>query len=596
VSVARIYRVGTPYNGTELDEIDFEQSADTMYLAHIDHAPTKLVRVSHTDWTFSSLTFGPTIATPTGVTATATTPNTDSQNGNNSYFPQGARYVVTAVNDDTGQESRRSAEVSVTNDLGLKRNYNTVSWTAVASANRYRVYKAESTGEFGYIGTTSQSSFRDDNIGADLNDGPPDLENPFPGVNDYPSTVSFFQQRLLFARTNNKPNAVWGSRTGNYENFDTSRPLKATDGLSFALVAGRVNAVNQLVSMSDLLALTSDSVFAVSGGQDGYLSPTNIVTNRENGRGSSRLPPLVVDNVCFYQTSVGNSVRTLGYTFESDGYTSNDMTIFSPHFFRDEAIMSWAYTQEPRSTIWAAREDGALLCFTWEQDQQVWGWTLCETDGAVESLCSVSENGEDRLYLTVRRTINGQERLFIERMASTHWGDVSDTCFMDCAVTFAFTSPATVLTNLFHLEGKSVVALADGAVIEDLVVQGGEVTLPQAASKVTVGLPYTASITTLPLAFQGKGGWVIAKPQQASTVVLRLVESRGIYAGPAEDKLDEVRSRQREPFGTPPALITGTVSATLQPHISAGVEVVVSAPYPLPFTLTTVLIDPSVSE
>jgi hypothetical protein len=305
MSVGRIYRTGSPYNASQLAELDFEQSADTMYLAHLDEPPTKLVRAGHTDWTFSTVTFQPGIAAPAGVGVVATTPNTDATNSGASYFPLQASYVVTAVDDDTGHESRASAVVSATNDLGLKRNYNTITWSAVAGAEHYRVYKSEVTSDFGYIGSTTQLSFTDNNIGPDLSDGPANAQNPFPTSNDYPSTVAFYQQRLGWGRTNNHPNAVYFSRAGEYENMDESRPLKASDALSFALVAGRVNAINQLVPMSQLLALTSDGVFSINGGQEGFLTPSNIVTSRQTGRGSSRLNPLVIDNVAFYQTAIG---------------------------------------------------------------------------------------------------------------------------------------------------------------------------------------------------------------------------------------------------------------------------------------------------
>ncbi|MFK5108688.1 hypothetical protein ACI394_29620, partial [Klebsiella pneumoniae] len=82
----------------------------------------------------------------------------------------------------------------------------------------------------------------------------------------------------------------------------------------------------------------------------------------------------------------------------------------------------------------AARDDGALLCFTWEQEQNVWGWTLCETDGRVLSVCSITEAGEDRVYLIVERVIAGQTRRFVERMASHAWSDSAECCFVDCAV------------------------------------------------------------------------------------------------------------------------------------------------------------------
>jgi hypothetical protein len=596
MSGARIYRAGSPYNAVELAELDYEQSADTMYLAHIDHAPGKLTRTGHTSWTFSTITFQPGVDAPASCSVTATTPNTDSANSGAAYYPKTSRYVVTAVDDDTGRESRSSPIASVNNSLNLIKNYNTISWASVSGAERYNVYKSDVTAEFGYIGTTDSLTFRDDNIGPDLSDGPPQAENPL--LADNPSTVTFFQQRLGWARSNNHPNAIWFSRSGEYENMDVSRPLKASDGLSFALVAGKVNAVNQMLALGqNLIALTSDSVFSVNGGQDGFITPSNIVTSRQTGGGSSRLNPILIDNIAFYQPAVGSTVRTLGYEFQSDGYNSNDVTIFSPHLFKGFTIKSWAYAAEPYSVVWAARSDGALLAFTWQQEQQVWGWTSCDIGAPVESLVSISENGEDRVYLTVIR--NGVR--YIERMASAFWETVDDACFMDAAVTYSFSTPTDTLLNLQHLEGQEVVAVADGAVVNGLTVTGGKVTLAEAASRVTVGLAFTSTVETLPLAIQTAQGWTIAKPQQVSQVSLRVVNTRGVLVGPAEDKLTEVKPRTNEAWGTPPSLHTGVLEAILQPMIrsgdrgDAGMTVVVQSADPLPLTLTQVLYDPNVS-
>lgn len=593
MSVARIYRVGSPYNGAELPEVDFEQSADTMFLAHLNHAPYKLVRTGHTNWTFTAVTFAPGVTTPSGVSAAATQPNTDAANGGNANFPQAARYVVTAVNDATGQESRSSAEVSATNCLTLLRNFNTVAWSAVSGATRYRVYKANNTGDFGYIGTTTGVSFRDDNIGPDYSEGPPQGQNPFAAAGDYPSTVSFFEQRLIWGRTSNNPNAVFASRSGEYENMDISRPLRASDAFSFKLVAGRVNAVNQMVPMDNLICITSDSLFKITGGQDGFLSPTSFNSKRQNGRGGSRLAPLVVDANAFYQTSVGNSIRAIGYEFETDSTQSNDVTIFSPHLFRGFSILSWAYAQEPRSVIWAIRDDGKALCFTWEKEQQVWGWTVIETDGLFETVCVISENGEDRAYFTVRR--NG--KLLIERMAAVRWDSVEDCCFLDSAVTYEFAAPTNVLTNLDHLNGKTISALVDGNVVSGLVVSGGRVTLPGSGGmRITAGLPYSAYIQTLPLAFQGKGGWVQAKPGAIAKAVVRLVDSRGVMAGPRQNKLQRLRNRRDELPGEPNALKTGLYETYLDNDISGELAVWVQSDDPLPMTVTGVFCDPAIAS
>lgn len=563
MGVARVYVVGAPYNGVELPEIDFEQTADTMYLAHIDHAPWKLVREGHTAWQFVQVTFGPALSPPTGTGLVATQPNVDSDNDGVNFFPQPVSYCVTAVDEKTGGESRASATETASIDLSLKRNYATLTWAAVSGADRYNVYKAENSQFFGYIGTTDELTFRDDNIGPALDRAPPEGYDPFGSAGDYPSTVTLFEQRALWARTSNTPNGVWGSRSAELENMDRSQPLREDDSLSFTIVAGRVNSINQLVSTSGLLALTSDSIFTVDGdGQGGILTGNSPpAVKRQVGRGASRLSALVVDNVVFYAPSVGSSVRTIQYSFEYDGQKSNDVSIFSPHFFEGFSIKAWCYAQEPRSMIWAVRSDGALLCFTWEQDQGVWGWTLCETDGQFLDCIAISEGGEDRVYFLVDRVVNGVTRRFVERLAPHLWPDVADAVYLDCSVSGSFETPRSTFTGLWHLEGREVWGLVDGVVVRDLLVTNGTVTLPPSkptASKVTFGLPYTSDIDLLPIRASLQGtGYNTGRRQQSGDVCLILRDSRSVYAGIDDDHLFLVKSRDSEAYNSPDALMNG---------------------------------------
>lgn len=606
MGVSRVFRVGSPYNGVELADIDFEQQADTMYIAHIDHPVTKLTRAAHDSWAFSDVTFGPAIAAPTGVDVDVHMPNTDSENGGNAYYPRNASYTVTAVDKD-GIESRANGPVVVQNDLDLKRNYNFITWDAVTGAESYNVYKSDQSQFLGYIGKTIFTEFTDDNIGPDLSKAPPEAFNPFAAAGDYPSTVTFFEQRLFLGRTKNSPNGIWGSRSAEFENFDQSTPLRADDSIALAANAGRVNAINQLVATTSLLALTSDSLFIIDSGADGgYLTATPPATvRRQIGRGSSRLSPLVVDNVVFYAPSVGSGVRAINYKFEMDGLTSDDVSIFSPHFFEDMSIVSWCYAQEPRSIIWAVRSDGKMLAFTWEQAQQVWGWTICETDGVVLSCCAVPENGEDRVYLTVRRTINGVEKTFIERMASTRWATVEDSCYLDCAVSFSSETPQSVFRNLWHLEGMTVWGLIDGFVVKDLQVVDGVVTLPEDAGgayKATFGLPYDVDIQTMPVMFSGRDvGSNAARRQQPGEIVLHLKDSRNVQVGAgredgSEPTTYEIKPRADEDWGEVDRLLNGKYPMDSTNVVSGQASVYVKQTDPLPLTLLGVYLDPIVGQ
>jgi hypothetical protein len=603
MGVFRIYEAGSPFNTVELPNIDYEQTADVLYLAHDNHKPNKLIRAGHASWSFNDVSFGPTIAAPTGVGGTATTPNTDSANSGNAYFPQPATYVVTAFNEDTGQESRASSSVTLTNDVSLKRNYNTVTWSAVTGATNYRIYKAENSQLYGYIGTTDVLTFRDDNIGPDLSQGPPIGDNPFANSGDYPATITFHEQRAIWGRTTNRPNGIWFSKSADFENMDFSRPSREDDSFAIGLVANKVNAVNQLVSSQQgLVALTSHNIFVVQGSNEDYIAASPPPRVRPAiKRGASRLNPVDVDNVIFYETAKTGEIRTIGYSFEIDSIKSDDLTIFSRHLFEGQEIVDWAYTEKPASAIWVVRGDGRMACLTFDQAQEVWGWTICETDGLVKRVCSITEQGEDRLYLIVERTIKGEARTYVERMASELWSDQVDACYLDCARSFTNEVPVSFVDRLEHLEGKTVVAWVDGSAISDnagqpLVVKDGRVDLPVSGSLITVGLPFTALLETLPLAVQSGGGWTIAKPQQAAKVILQVVNSRNILAGPDEEQLFEIKQREFEDYGDPIALFTGNMEIQMAGTSQKETIVVVKSDAPTPFHVSAILIDPYLAQ
>jgi len=596
MGAARVYQAGSPYNGVELADIDFEQTADTLYLAHLNHPPTKLVRSSNTAWSFATVQFVPSITPPPTCSVIASIGDTDAANNGLNYFPQPATYCVTAVNDETSEESRASPAATATNDLTLKRNINSLAWAAVSGATRYNVYKANNSQFYGYIGTTTSLSFVDDNIGPAYDQAPPLANNPFASAGNYPSTVTLFQQRAIWARTSNVPHGIWASKSALIENMDYSTPLRADDSMSFAIMAGQVNAVNQLTSTTSLLALTSDSVFDILG--DGNGGPLDgaapPLIQRQVGRGSSRLPPLVVDNVVFYVPSIGSSVRSLGYDFAINGLRANDVTIFSPHFFQGHTIVSWCYSREPRSLIWAVRDDGVLLCFTWEQEQNVWGWTQCETEGSVLSVCSITEDGEDRVYLIVERTIAGASCCFVERMVSHWWDTLAECCFLDCAVSASFASPQATFSGLWHLEGATNVAgLVDGVPVTGLTVTNGTVTLPAeigTGSVVSFGLPYAVDVETLPLRISEPGsGSNIGRVQNPARAVLTLRESGPVNAGIGSGDLFPVPPHVTDPAGS---LFDGTYLMTMDNKVRTECTVWVNQTVPMPFTLLGIAVDP----
>ncbi len=599
MSVARVHKTATPFNAVELPDLDYAQAFDVMYFAHLNQPPTKLIRSSHISWAFAAIGFGPTISAPTGLGVTVSNPKIDADNSGNAYFPQSDSYVVTAIDDQTGQESRGSTPATGTNDLTLKRNKNTLAWAGVTGAERYRIYKAHNQQEYGWIGDTDSLTFIDDNITPDLTDSPPEAFNPFT-LSGNPSTVAFMEQRLWWARTANTPNGVFASRSADFENMDASRPSRADDSIVFRIAAQKVNAVNSLVPLNTLLALTGDAIFLIQGANDDYLSanpPPRAL--RQSGRGVARLKPLVIDDVVFYRPAVGSSVNSIGFTFEVDGYRSSDVSIFSPGFFKDHEVVRWTYSAEPQSILWAVRDDGVLLAFTWQQEQQVWGWTICETDGFVEDAVAIAEQGENRVYLIVVRTIGGVERRFVERIASPKWTDQKYGCYLDCARSWVLDEPQQIF-RAPHLAGATVSALVDGFVVEGLTVDGnGDIDLGVEANEiVTIGLPFEALIETMPLMLQTRDGVPANKKQLLGEVVVQVTNTRmgGLEAGSSLDRMYRFKGRENEALGQPADLFTGKRSMDMAPVLSGEATLLLRHGEPTPFTLAAAFLDAIVSE
>ena len=85
---ASAYEISAPYLESDLEELQFEQSADTLYIAHNDYVRRKLTRTGHTSWTLTELTAETGPFLEQNSSDTTITPGYDawvSQTGGGSY-------------------------------------------------------------------------------------------------------------------------------------------------------------------------------------------------------------------------------------------------------------------------------------------------------------------------------------------------------------------------------------------------------------------------------------------------------------------------------------------------------------------------------
>lgn len=349
-------------------------------------------------------------------------------------------YILSISIDSTGPATK-SLDIGYSKE-GFREAGNELAWNAGAgdTPEEFKVYKSEDKGGYGFIGYATREAatitFVDRGYKPDTSDQPPDIANPFPSSDNYPSATTYYQQRQIFANTNNFPERLWASRTGSFKNFGTSVPLQDDDGVEFQLVGTRVNEIQDLMDMgTSLILFTSDGEWAVQGDSAGTLTPTGINLRQHSGHGiSPDLPALRVAGSALFIQARGNSVRDLAFQFQTEGYAGNEVSVMSGHLFDQFSIVDWDYQQIPHSIVWAARSDGVLLGLTYVREQEIFAWHQHDLGGDVESVAVIPETltvKQDSVYFVVRRTINGVSVRHIERMDTRLYDNIEDFVFSD---------------------------------------------------------------------------------------------------------------------------------------------------------------------
>lgn len=581
------YTIPSPYASSQLDEMDYVQSIDVMFLAHQAVAPRRLSRLADNDWQFSTVPINPAIPAPS-ITEVASHGGSRSATEGEKY-----EYQVTAVMDGVEGFPSPIVGTDYVQPLSEQGAFNHVFFNLVPGAEEYRVYQVRN-GVGGFIGYAKTSPFKDDNISPDMTVTPPVESSYFNAGGQYPSVVSMFQQRLVYAASADEPETIWMSRAGDYYNFTRSRIITAADRAEFNISGEELNRIRGLLQLRELLVFTSSGEFSVTG-PDGGFSAINPIVTRYGYVGSSKIKPLVADDTALFVDRTGQRVRDLRYAYESDGYTGNDLTIFASHFFSGRRIVSWAIAKNPYSLIWVALDNGKLLALTYNREHQVWAWTEMRMDGAVESVACVSEGSVDATYLIVRRTIGGQVRRYVERLDDRDFDKAEDAFFVDSGITYRGAATRTI-TGLGHLEGKAVVALADGNVIEGLTVSGGAVTLPVPAAVVHVGLPFVAWFENLPPAVQFEDvGASRGRPHSVSAVRIQMERTRGIKLVSPDGRSNEIIQTGYDLAATIP-LWTGMHELTMPCDWNPDGTVTIRQDYPLPMTILGLSVELSIGR
>jgi hypothetical protein len=131
--------------------------------------------------------------------------------------------------------------------------------------------------------------------------------------------------------------------------------------------------------------------------------------------------------------------------------------------------------------------------------------------------------------------------------------------------------------------------LADGNVIDDVVVTNGAITLSRKFSRVHAGLKYISDVETLDI--EAPSGTIQSVLKKVNKVTARMERSRGLLIGPTFTELAEMRQREFEDMGDPTDLLTGDKEIILHPNWNSNGRICFRQRDPLPMTMLALIPD-----
>lgn len=341
----KVFELATPYTTAQLFDLKFAQSADVMYITHPEHEVEKLSRTGHTSWTLTDVDF------TKGPMQDANTTDT-TLNPGQSAVGTGISLVASAVTGINGGSGFQSTDVG--RFVFLNAGYAKI--TAVADTTNATITIITAL--------DSASATADWRLGA------------FSDTTGHPSSVTFFEQRLVFAGTTEQPQTIFFSKSGDYENMDANigGTVADDDAIIYTIASNQVNAIRFMTATRTLIIGTAGGEFTVSGGgTDSAITPTNILIKKQSNHGAANVDAIAVGNATLFLQRAKRKIRELAYNFDVDGYIAPDMTILAEHI-SEGGLTQIAYQQEPNQIVYAVRGDGELVGLTYQREQQVTAW------------------------------------------------------------------------------------------------------------------------------------------------------------------------------------------------------------------------------
>lgn len=399
-TVASIYELATPYAEQDLPNLRTAQVGDVMYIVNGNYAPQKLVRSGFTNWSIGTFSrtndpFAGATYTPIGITK--------------------ANPGVVTVSSTSGMQNGDTITIK---EVAGMTELNKKTFTIQGlTGTTFELYDTNGNP----LDTTHYSAFTGNFASNGITD-----------VNNWPNAVAFSSDgRLVYANTRFNPEGLWASElptgtTTNYDVFTTGTNANNAYAFQFAPVNGVLDSIQEIKQFAGNFALLgASSIRQVYGSSPGLPPNVTAINTLPTIQGAAHVAPLAINWDLLFVDVNQKKLRGLEFNFYYSAFQAVDYNINSEHFGEEAQFIKIVHVKGVPEIVWVLRDDGVLLSFTFDNVTKVQGWArhYVGGDGQVVDITTIrNTDGDDQLYMTVQRTLNGVVYNSIEVLSE--WPDI----------------------------------------------------------------------------------------------------------------------------------------------------------------------------
>jgi len=558
---------GVPWVESELFEIAFTQSADTVIFFHSNWMPMELVRTGASTFTFNQLSFkqsttGDKIYQPyfkfadddVSISVSGTTGSVTVSSSHNVFTSdmvgERIRWKKTEI-EITGYTDPATLTGTVKGTLKkelINNPFRTESGSATVTVSE-PAHGLTSGAILIFSGCTATGGIAasalngsrtitviDDNsysftAGAaateSIDGGGPSVSYTGAGVstrewseqainarNGYPACGVFHEARLWMAGTGGIPNVVWGSQLYDFKNFEIGDG-EANEAIAITIGGNEIANIRHMISNGELQIFSTTSEFFAPAPSNSTLTPSNITIRQQSSYGISDVRPVPFDSATLFVQSTGTAVREFIYNDIAQRYTSNSLSVIAGHVLDSPKDIAALFGTTKRSEQYAyiVNSDGTIALFHSSRAENLAGWTSWSLGGEGDpkfiSVCTV---GGETWFVIERHGTYTLEKLSIEPAYS-----------LDSVATYTSGTPTMTWTVDSRFYNKTVSVTSGDYYIGDYAVDGsGNMTIDVELTSIEVGYSYPFEILMLPIDVELGNGKMTGRPKRVSRVFVAM--------------------------------------------------------------------------